>query len=117
MQKNKCLIAILISVAEITISSPAFAEHSSIQTLFLGTRYPESSNVKKESNCYLQTSNNRVFDLSYMCSPAAAKTTNYSGRVAGGYRRPSRFGDWYCDEQDNKAGPDDCRDKHYPGFN
>jgi len=38
MQKNKFLIAVLIPLAEIVMSSPAFAEDYPNQSLFLGKK-------------------------------------------------------------------------------
>lgn len=38
MQKNKFLIAVLIPLAEIVMSSPAFAEDYPNQSLFLGEK-------------------------------------------------------------------------------
>lgn len=117
MQQIKVLIAVLIPLAELVMSFPAFAEDYPNQFLFLKPKNPELSSTQEASGCFLKTSDNRVFDLSHMCSPDAAKDTSYSGHVVGGLRIPSRFGTWYCDDEDKKAGRVKCEDNHYPGFN
>ncbi len=67
-------IALISLLSKVSLSQPL---------VLMGAEYPEVESYTF-LKCYIQTSNEHIFDLQQMCE-SSGKPSNYSGRVIDGY--------------------------------
>lgn len=101
LSSTAAMFVVLTSVADTCLS----------QTLVKGVKYPEASSAHLPS-CYIETSDNRILDLTKICASADAdsKSTATNERRNRRWSRAALLDSGACDNPEDEFQERSCRD-------